>query len=125
MVPSKEQQEIIHSDKNTIVISNPGTGKTTTLSWKAIRLLENGIKPENILCITFTEKAKKEMFEKIFQMAKGKFPDSEIMKLNIHTFLSFAYDYLTSAGSVTGEVIGNNVMRFSILQNFEKNSAFN
>ncbi len=39
MKPSQEQDEIIHSDKNTIVISNPGTGKTTTLSLK-VNLLQ-------------------------------------------------------------------------------------
>lgn len=124
MQPSQEQQEIIELDKNTIVISNPGTGKTTTLSLKVMKLLENGVKPENILCITFTEKAKKEMFDKIFQMAKGKFSDSEIMKLNIHTFHSFAYNYLIDSGIVTGDIVENNVLRYSILRSFEKNNAF-
>lgn len=124
MQPSQEQSEIIYSDKNTIVISNPGTGKTTTLSLKVMRLLENGANPENILCITFTEKAKKEMFEKIYQMAKSKFSDSNIMKLNIHTFHSFAYNYLIDSGLVTGDIVGNNVMRFSILRSFESNNAF-
>lgn len=73
MQSSKEQREIIQLDKNTIVTSNPRTGKTTTLSLKVMKLLEDAVKPENILCITFTEKAMKEMFDKIFQMAKGKF----------------------------------------------------
>jgi DNA helicase-2/ATP-dependent DNA helicase PcrA len=124
MNPSQEQNEIIHSDGNTIVISNPGTGKTTTLSLKVMKLLENQVNPENILCITFTEKAKKEMFEKIFQMAKGKFSDSEIMKLNIHTFHSYAYNYLIDSGVITGDIVGNNIMRFSILKSFEENNAF-
>ena len=125
MQPSQEQEKIIHLDKNTIVISNPGTGKTTTLSWKVMKLLENGVKPENILCITFTEKAKKEMFEKIFEMAKGKFPDSEIMKLNIHTFHGFAFNYLVDTGLITREITGNNAMRFAILESYENNKAFN
>ena len=60
-----EQQAIIDSKDSTIVVSNPGTGKTTTLALKVINLLENGISPEEILCITFTTKAKKEMFDKI------------------------------------------------------------
>ena len=67
-VPSPEQQAIIALKENTIVTSNPGTGKTTTLSLKVIDLLENGVKPEDILCITFTAKAKKEMFDKIYEM---------------------------------------------------------
>ncbi len=56
---SKEQQDIVDSKKDTIVVSNPGTGKTTTLSFKVIKLLKDKVKPEDILCITFTEKAKK------------------------------------------------------------------
>ena len=121
--PSPEQKAIIDSSRNTIVVSNPGTGKTTTLSWKVIRLLEDGVKPENILCITFTEKAKKEMYDKILQM-KGKFTVSDVMKLNIHTFHSFAYHYLVDSGQISGDLVGNNALRFSILQSFEKNKAF-
>lgn len=124
ILPSKEQDAIIKINDNTIVVSNPGTGKTTTLSWKVMNLLENKVKPEDILCITFTEKAKKEMFNKIFEMSKGKFPDSEIMKINIHTFHSFAYNYLVDLGIVSREIIGNNFLRFSILNSFEKNNAF-
>ncbi len=122
--PSKEQAEILNSDGNTMVISNPGTGKTTTLSMKVMRFLESGVKPEEILCITFTEKAKKEMFDAIFKMAKGKLSDSDLMKLNIHTFHSFAYNYLVDSGVVTGDIVGNNLMRYTILGSFEKNNAF-
>ena len=80
---SEEQKAILASKGNTMVVSNPGTGKTTTLGLKVMNLLESGVKPEEILCITFTAKAKKEMFDKIFSMSQGKFPDSDIMKLPI------------------------------------------
>ena len=122
--PSAEQQAIIESKADTIVVSNPGTGKTTTLSQKVIDLLENGVNPENILCITFTAKAKKEMFDKIFDDAQGKFPDSDIMKIRIHTFHGFAYDYLTEAGLMSAEIVGNNLLRYSILESFIENKAF-
>ncbi|MBT4325415.1 MAG: ATP-dependent helicase, partial [Candidatus Nitrosopelagicus sp.] len=122
---SKEQQEIIDSNKDTIVVSNPGTGKTTTLSLKVIKLLEDKINPEDILCITFTEKAKKEMFDAIYDYGKGKFSDADIMKINIHTFHSFAYNYLLDAGIISGDIVGNNLMRFSILNSFEQNQALN
>ena len=122
--PSPEQQAIIDSKENTIVVSNPGTGKTTTLSQKVIDLLENGANPEEILCITFTAKAKKEMFDKIFNDAQGKFPDADIMKIRIHTFHGFAYDYLTEAGLMSAEIVGNNLLRYSILESFIENKAF-
>ncbi len=122
---SEEQQDIIKSSKNTIVISNPGTGKTTTLSMKVINLLENGVSPDKILCITFTEKAKKEMFERIFELSKGKFSNFEILKLNIHTFHSFAFSYLVDNGIVSKNIISNNILRFSLLKSFERTKAFN
>ncbi len=120
----QEKLEIIKSPENVIVVSNPGTGKTTTLALKVIDLLQNGAKPEDILCITFTEKAKKEMFDKIWEMSEGKLDRADVMKLNIHTFHSFALDYLLDKGLTTGEIAGNNFLRFSILKSFEKNNAF-
>ncbi|MBT4646963.1 UvrD-helicase domain-containing protein, partial [archaeon] len=122
---SDEQKDIINATKDTIVVSNPGTGKTTTLSFKVIKLLEDKVKPEDILCITFTEKAKKEMFDAIYEKAQEKFSDADIMKINIHTFHSFAYNYLLDAGLISGDIVGNNLMRFSILNSFEKNQALN
>ena len=123
--PTPEQQEIIDSDNDIIVISNPGTGKTTTLSFKVIKLLENKVNPENILCITFTKKAQKEMFDAIYDKAKGKFSDADINKIEIHTFHSFAYKYLYDSGLISRDIIGNNLMRFSILKSFKENLALN
>ena len=122
---SEEQKAILASKGNTMVVSNPGTGKTTTLGLKVMNLLESGVKPEEILCITFTAKAKKEMFDKIFSMSQGKFPDSDIMKLNIHTFHGFAHDYLTEAGLIPSNIIGNNFLRYSVLESFIENDALN
>ena len=40
-------------NRDTLVISNPGTGKTTMISNEVINLIKEGVKPEKILCITF------------------------------------------------------------------------
>ena len=96
-----EQKASVETEEDAIVVSNPGTGKTTTLSAKVVKLLEDGVKPEDILCITFTVKAKKEMFDAIRLRSAGKFPVSDIMKINIHTFHSFAFDYLTDSGFIS------------------------
>ena len=123
---SDEQQAIIDSKVDTIVISNPGAGKTTTLSLKVIDLLQNDVKPEKILCITYTTKAKKEMFNTIFKMAKEQgISESIIMKINISTFHGMALDYLTNAGLISGDIVGNNLLRYSILESFESNKALN
>ena len=121
--PTPKQQDIIDSDNDTIVVSNPGTGKTTILSFKVIKLLENKVNPENILCITFTKKARKEMINAIYNKAKGKFSDADISKIEIHTFHSFANQYLIDKGLISREIVENNSMRFSILNSFKKNQA--
>ena len=123
--PTPEQQKIIDNAGNTIVIANPGTGKTTTLSFKIISLLKNNVKPEDILCITYTEKAKKEMYDAIKKNSQGSIADSIISKVNINTFHSFAYQYLLESGDVSGEILGNNILRFSILQSFQRHNVFN
>ncbi len=123
---SDEQQAIIDSKVDTIVISNPGAGKTTTLSLKVIDLLKNDVKPEKILCITYTAKAKKEMFDTIYKMAQEQgISDSITMKIHIHTFHGMALDYLTNAGLISGDIVGNNLLRYSILESFEANKALN
>ena len=125
MQVSEEQQDIINTRKDTIVIANPGTGKTTTLSLKVIKLLEEGANPEDILCITFTVKARKEMFDAIRKRGRKRFPDADIMKINIHTFHSFAYNYLRDQGEISGDILGNNFLRFLVLNSFEQNKALN
>ena len=92
--PTAEQKKIIDLDEDTIVIANPGTGKTTTLAFKVIKLLKENVEPEEILCITYTEKAKKEMYEAIRENSNGEIPESVLLRINIHTFHSFAYHYL-------------------------------
>ena len=116
--PSKEQQAILAVKKDTIVISNPGTGKTTTLAFKVIDLLDSGVKPEEIMCLTFTAKAKKEMQDKLYEMAAGKYPESIIIQVNVNTFHGFASNYLVDAGFISGDVVGNNLLRYSILESF-------
>ena len=124
--PTDEQKAIIKTNEDTIVVSNPGTGKTFTLALKVMELLQSKVEPEDILCITFTEKAQKEMFEKISSLAKErKIPISKILKIKIHTFHSFALRYLKEVGLISGNIIGNNFLRFSILESFVANQALN
>lgn len=54
-----------HIDGPCLVTSVPGSGKTFVLVERIANLIKQGVKPEHILCITFTNKAAKEMKERV------------------------------------------------------------
>lgn len=65
-VLNKEQLEAINIINGPLVVyAGAGTGKTRTLTYRIIRMLDEGISPSNILAITFTKKAANEMLDRV------------------------------------------------------------
>ena len=95
MALSPEVEKILNHKGNTLVVANPGTGKTLLLANKYVRLIENGTKPEEILCLTFTEKARKEMEDRILKVLTHESTEIDISKLMIKTFHSYALDSIS------------------------------
>ena len=52
-------------DKPLLIVAGAGTGKTRTLTGRLAHLIEKGIPPDRILALTFTNKAAKEMAERV------------------------------------------------------------
>src|SRR5271168_532507 len=55
-----------------LVIAGAGSGKTRTLIYRVAFLLEQGIPPESILLLTFTNKAAKEMMRRVADLLGGE-----------------------------------------------------
>lgn len=84
-------------DGPLLIIAGAGSGKTRTLSYRVAYMVESGIHPDNILLLTFTRKASKEMLERSNALLKNR-------NINIAggTFHAFANSILRKYSNVLG-----------------------
>lgn len=81
----KQKEAVLASDGPLLILAGAGSGKTSVLTTKVAYLIEEkGIDPRNIVAITFTNKAAKEMKERIIKLVGPKGYD-----IQISTFHSF------------------------------------
>jgi len=83
---NKEQKEaVVHGRGPLLIVAGAGTGKTTVITQRIVNLIEKGLaKPEEILAVTFTEKAAGEMEERVDNLLEIGYVD-----LWISTFHAF------------------------------------
>lgn len=75
---------------HNLIIASAGTGKTSTIVGRIAYLFENNVEPEEILLLTFTNKAAEEM---IARVAK-KFGEDKAKSIQAGTFHAISYKYL-------------------------------
>jgi DNA helicase II / ATP-dependent DNA helicase PcrA len=73
---SDQQKAVIQINGAIMVIAGAGSGKTRVLTYKIAHLLKNGVSPFNILSLTFTNKASKEMRGRIDKIVGGELSKS-------------------------------------------------
>ena len=60
------QRQAVHHDTGPMMVfAGPGSGKTLVVTFRLTRLIERGVDPSKVLCVTFTKNAAREMRERV------------------------------------------------------------
>lgn len=84
--PSPDQAKILEIQAGRhLVLAPPGAGKTELLAQRLISALDSGVAPEEMICLTFTNRAARNMQLRV-ENALGKPPPPELLIGNFHAF---------------------------------------
>lgn len=111
-----QQQAIDHGDGPALVVAGAGTGKTAVITTRIARLILSGMaRPDEVLALTFTEKAATEMQQRVDELLPYGYVDTQIM-----TFHALAErllrEYALDAGISPEFKILNDVQQIVIMQ---------
>ena len=103
---------IAHKEGPCMVLAGPGSGKTTVITNRIMHLIQkHKVKPEEILVITFSKAASKEMRERFHALWKGG-----TAPVTFGTFHGIYYGILKWAYKLTSDNIFSDEQKYQLLQ---------
>ena len=97
----KQRQAAAHTDGAMLVVAGPGTGKTKVITHRIAHLIRNQqVAPQEILAVTFTNKAAQEMLERL--QSKELLDTTQGLEVHTHTFHAFCVRLLREHAKTIG-----------------------
>lgn len=87
---TRQREAVRHIDGPLLVLAGAGSGKTSVITHKIAWLLDQGFEPRDIVAVTFTNKAAREMHGRVTKMLA----DRSLRGLNVSTFHLFGLNFL-------------------------------
>ncbi|MEK7567642.1 MAG: UvrD-helicase domain-containing protein [Patescibacteria group bacterium] len=101
---SKQREAVKATEGPLLILAGAGAGKTKTITHRVLEIIKKGVFPHQILAVTFTNKAAKEMRERIFNLIEKdqtiNLPISEFTRPFISTFHSLGVHILRENSSL-------------------------
>lgn len=106
----KQREAVLKTEGPVLILAGAGAGKTKTITHRILHLIKGGVKPSNILAITFTNKSAKEMRERVFAL---------IEKSDLNVPLSFTErPFVSTFHSLGVHIIKENAQRLGLTRYF-------
>ena len=107
-----QKKAIIHKEGPMLVLAGPGSGKTLVITYRTKYLIEkHNINPGNILDITFTKAAAKEMKERFNKITQGVYSPC-----TFGTFHSVFFSMIRAAYGYTANNVLSEDIKFKLIK---------
>ena len=93
----EQREAVLHRDGPLLILAGAGSGKTRVICYRLAHLIGDGhAEPDQVLAVTFTNKAAEEMRTRVEQLLESEYP--RLWVSTFHSFcarLSVSYTHLT------------------------------